>query len=105
MEDRLAPVFVHVWAAEERIYTRGRPDPNYVADPASAALLQGAAKSTGGTVFTEHQLGAIAHQAHRITGQGRPTARVDAYERLALGGWFALAATIPLAFLRWRRNA
>jgi hypothetical protein len=100
----LRPVFVHVWAPNERIYHHGRPDPFYVADPASAALLRQAAQVASGATFDEHQIGAIIHQARSIVGNGAAHAHVDAYARIALAPWFALAGVFPLGFLFYRRN-
>ena len=39
LQRRVTPVFVHVWEPGERIYNKGRADPRYFADPASAAAL------------------------------------------------------------------
>jgi hypothetical protein len=106
IQHRIQPVFVHVWAPGEQIYSRaGRSDPHYTADARSAALLEAAAETTDGTVFTEHQLGRIESQARRIVGHGTLSAHVSAYARIALAPWFALGGVLPLGFLLWRRNA
>jgi len=102
---KLTPVFVHVWAADERIYHDGRPDPLYEPDPRSAELLEDAARATGGFVFDEHQLGRLKTRARQILGHGSTTTgRTSAYARVALAPWFALAGVLPLAFLLYRRN-
>jgi hypothetical protein len=103
---RLSPVFVHVWAPDERIFEgSGRPDPNYRADPQSAALLRAAAQATGGSTFGERQLGPIEAQAQQIVGHRATSARLSGYARVPLAPWLALAGVLPLGFLIWRRNA
>jgi hypothetical protein len=102
----VTPVFVHVWAPGERIYTRaGRPDPQYYADPASTAALDHLAVVTGGRhSFEEDQLGPVARAARDAVGYGGTRTHIDAYARVALAPWFVLAGAVPLAFLLWRRN-
>lgn len=106
IQHKIAPVFIHVWGPDEKIRSRsGRIDPHYEADARSISLLNAAAEATGGTVFSERQIGQAKAQAHRIVGHGQLTARISAYARTSLAGWFALGAVLPLAFLLWRRNA
>ncbi|MGH2935096.1 MAG: hypothetical protein ACRDL2_11375 [Gaiellaceae bacterium] len=103
---RASAIFIHVWAPGEQIYGRdGRVDPHYSADGRSVSLLQQAARATGGSVFTESQVGKAASQARKIVGRGAVTAHVNAYSRKPLAPWFVLAGVLPLAFLLWRRNA
>lgn len=106
LQHRIAPLFVHVWAPNERIFTRGdQIDPNYHPDPQSKALLEEAAQVTNGSVLDERQLGAIKATARRILGNGPSSKHISAYERIPLAKWFAIACILPLAFLLWRRNA
>lgn len=106
LKHRIAPLFVHVWAPNERIFTHGdQIDPNYHPDPQSGALLKEAAVVTDGSVLDESQLGAIKATAQRIVGQGPSSKHISAYERIPLAPWFAVACILPLAFLLWRRNA
>jgi hypothetical protein len=100
----LRPIFVHVWKPGERIYRKGRLDPRYVADSGSDALLRKAATVSGGAVFEESQVGSLVHAAKRVVGQGTEESRVDAYARVALAPWVALAGILPLGFLFYRRN-
>jgi hypothetical protein len=104
---RLTPVFIHIWAAGERIYgPDGRPDPRYVSDPSSAAALDRLAALIGGRhSFTEQQSGPAARVARDAVGYAGTRTHIHAYARLALAPWFILAGTAPLAFLLWRRNA
>jgi von Willebrand factor type A domain len=101
---KLKPVFVHVWEPGERIYHHGRPDPHYVADPTSAALLQRAAALSGGTAVDENRFATLVSAARRVVGTGPATGRVDAYGRIALAPWFALGGILPLGFIFYRRN-
>jgi hypothetical protein len=102
---RVTPVFVHVWAAGERIYLHGKPDPGYYADPSSTAALNEVAALTGaGRVYDEHDVGGIIHAARAVVGHGGAQARLDAYARIPLAPWFVLGGIAPLGFLLWRRN-
>jgi hypothetical protein len=100
----LRPVFMHTWKSGERIYRHGRLDPFYVADPTSAALLRRAADVSSGFVFDENQFGALVKRAHETLGTGKTEAHVNAYARIALAPWVALAGVLPLGFLFYRRN-
>jgi hypothetical protein len=101
---KLQPIFVHVWAPGERIYNHGRVDPNYLADPTSEGLLQEAAKVSGGSVVDEGDFGKLVSDARHVVGRGPTTGRVDAYARISLAPWIALAGVFPLGFLFYRRN-
>src|SRR5207245_2778753 len=59
LQRRVSPVFVHVWSNGERIYAHGRPDPKYLADPASGRALEDLAAITGGRMYSEHDVRAI----------------------------------------------
>lgn len=100
----LRPVFVHTWAPDERIYHAGRADPYYSADPNSTALLRQAADIADGSVFDEHQLGPLLRKAKSIVGSGATQSHINAYARIPLAPWFALAGVLPLGFLLYRRN-
>lgn len=104
LQRRVSPVFVHMWTPGERIYNHGRPDPNYVADPASTASLDELARITNGKVFNEDQVSQIARAARDAVGYGGTQTHVDAYARVALAPWFVLGGVLPLGFLLYRRN-
>jgi hypothetical protein len=106
LQRRVTPVFVHVWEPGERIYNKGKPDPNYVSDPASAAALESVARITGAPrAYSEGDAGGIARAARNAVGRAGTQTHVAAYARIALAPWFVLGAVLPLAFLLWRRNA
>lgn len=100
----LRPVFVHVWAPGERIFHHGKADPHYVADLTSTALLARAAQLSNGTVVGDAKLGPLRRAARRIVGHGPETGQINAYARIALAPWIALAGVLPLGFLFYRRN-
>ena len=100
----IRPVFVHVWAPRERIYDHGRVDPFYSSDPTSEHLLESAAKLSNGTVVGEHDFARLRSAARDIVGHGSISGRVNAYARVALAPWVALAGVFPLGFLFYRRN-
>jgi hypothetical protein len=100
----LKPVFMHVWQPGERIYRKGRVDPHYVADPGSSALLHKAAEISSGAAFEENEVGSLVRAAKRVVGHGTDQSRVNAYARVALAPWVALAGILPLGFLFYRRN-
>jgi hypothetical protein len=103
---RVTPVFVHVWAPGERIFTKGRANSRYASDPASTKALDDLAQITGGShAFTESDLSGIARAARDAVGRAGTRTRVDAYARVALAPWFVLGGILPLGFLLWRRNA
>jgi hypothetical protein len=101
---KVPPLFVHVWAPNERIYVHGRVDPRYKPDPASTTVLTQFAKATHGQVFHEDELGKLV-QAIRTEAGNRPAhTKILGYARVALAPWFLLAGVFPLGFLFWRRN-
>jgi von Willebrand factor type A domain len=100
----LQPVFVHVWQPDDRIFHKGRIDPHYTPDPTSSELLGRAAKLSDGSVVNEDDYDKLASTAHHIVGSGPDTGQINAYARVALGPWFALAGILPLGFLFYRRN-
>lgn len=98
------PIFVHVWAPDERIFGRGRLDSGYVPDPKSAAVLNQFARLSRGHVFGENSLGALVHEIRDEAGTTPARTAVLGYARVPLAPWFVLAGVIPLAFLIYRRN-
>jgi hypothetical protein len=100
----LRPVFVHVWEPGEHIYYKGRLDPRYISDPTSDTLMHRAAALSSGSVFEESQVGSLIRAARAAVGNGASESHVDAYARIALAPWVALAGVLPLGFLFYRRN-
>jgi VWA domain-containing protein len=96
---------VRLWHQDERIYDQyGREDPGYSPDPLAGPQLFRLAQATGGAVYTEHELGAVAAAARHLLGRG-PTMRESVGQRLdSLATYLIVAAAIPLAFLLLRRS-
>jgi len=83
----------------------GVPDPAYVADPGSTAVLQQIAAATRGAVFAEDDVDGVVSKAQEVLGEGETAERTIGSRRIALGPWLLVAAVLPLGFLLWRRNA
>ncbi|MFO7571662.1 MAG: VWA domain-containing protein [Gaiellaceae bacterium] len=97
-------VFVHVWSAGERVYTRTGPEPQYRSDPGSRALLEGLAASTRGSVYGEADVDAAASKVARLLGDGPTATEGEAPRRHRLAPYLATAAFLPLALILWRRD-
>jgi hypothetical protein len=97
-------LFIQFWGENERVFTRGAPEPQYRADPSARAILDGVAASTNGTVYSEGQLDSAANKARQLLGQGPTEARGQSRGREALAPYLALVAFLPLGLLLWRRD-
>lgn len=103
-EPAIEVVFVHVWDEDERVHSRGVPEPQYRPDPSSRAALDRLASSTKGAVFTERQVGAAAGRARELLGSGPSVVVGEQAGRLALAPYLAAAALLPFGLLLWRRD-
>ena len=97
-------LFVHLWHADERVYTEGSPEPQYEPDPSSRAVLSGVARSVSGTVYAEEQLADATRRARELVGSGPTVVRGEQGRRIALAEYLAAAALVPLGLLLWRRD-
>jgi hypothetical protein len=98
-------IFVHVWAAGERIYLpHGEVDPNYEADPAGGAVLAALASATGGRTFSEHDLTGIVGAARAALGHGHSARRGMHRSQTPLAPWLVIVAALPLAATLRRKN-
>jgi hypothetical protein len=95
-------IFVHLWDEEERVYTRGVPEPQYTSDPSARTVLEGIAASTGGGVFDDTSMGVVAERARRLLRTGPTVVEGEERGRDALAPYLALAAFLPLGLLLWR---
>lgn len=97
-------IFLHVWDEDERVYTRGAPEPQYRPDPSSRGLLDRLAASMGGYVYPEQNVDAATRTARRLLGDGPTIDEGQRRGRDALAPYLAFAAFIPLSLLLWRRD-
>jgi hypothetical protein len=98
-------VFIHFWAPDERVFSNGRPEPEYRSNPAARSILDRLAVATQGSVFDEDDLGAAGRRAREVVGDGPVRVETDERRRpLALSPYLAAAAFVPLALLLWRRD-
>jgi hypothetical protein len=97
-------IFVHTWGLNERVYTRGVPEPAYAPDPTSETVLEGLATAADGDVFPERSAGLVADRARRLLGDGPTVVEGKESGRDALAPYLALAAFVPLGLLLWRRD-
>jgi hypothetical protein len=100
----IPPLFVHVWAPTERIYSHGQVDPNYAPDPSSSLLLKQFAGLTHGAVLREGDVQGLLGAIRAEAGSKPATTLSLGYARVALAPWFLLAGVVPLGFLFYRRN-
>jgi von Willebrand factor type A domain len=97
-------VFVQVWGADERVFTRGVPEARYRADPSARSMLDALAAATGGSVFTDREIRAAVRKSRDVVGRGATVAESKQPTRLALAPYLALVTFLPLALLLWLRD-
>jgi hypothetical protein len=100
----IPPLFVHVWAPTEHIYTHGHINPNYVPDPSSVRALTQFARVTHGKYFREGDMKGLLSAIRAEAGSKPATTLSLGYARIPLAPWFLLAGVVPLGFLFYRRN-
>ena len=101
----VSPVFVHVWAAEERVFNAdGVPERLYRPDPTSRDVLDELAELLRGETVGENEIGAALDAVRRRIGSGPLEKRGEELQAAELAPHAAFAALVPLAFLLWRRN-
>jgi hypothetical protein len=97
-------VFVHFWDGDERVFTKGAPEPQYRPSPASRSLLDALAETVSGNTFSEHQLRPVEQAARGVLGSGPTIVRGEQGGRVPLAPYFAAAALLPVVLLLWRRD-
>ena len=97
-------VFVQFWDEDEKVFSRGVPEPQYIADPSSRAALDRLAASTQGAVYSEDQLDAATSKAHDLLASGPSVVQGEKAGQLALAPYLAAAALLPFGLLLWRRD-
>lgn len=97
-------VFVQFWNKDERVFTRGVPEPQYRPDPGARPALDKLVETIGASVYTENERGAAARKARELLDNGPTVVQGSRTERHALAPYLAAAALLPLALLLWRRD-
>jgi hypothetical protein len=97
-------VFVHVWGEDERVFSRGVPEPQYRPDPSARAILDRLAASAKGSVYTEGEVGSASSKARELLGSGPSVVKGEQAGQLALAPYLAAAALLPFGLLLWRRD-
>jgi hypothetical protein len=97
-------IFVQFWGEEERVFTRGTPEPEYLPDPTARTVLDGLAASTRGRVFDERSAGAVTATVRDLLGSGPTVTEGEVRGRFELAPILAAAAFLPLGLLLWRRD-
>lgn len=97
-------VFIQFWDEDERVFSRGVPEPQYIADPSARPALDRLAASTQGAVYSENQLDAATSKAHELLASGPSVVEGERAGQLALAPYLAAAALLPFGLLLWRRD-
>jgi hypothetical protein len=101
---RVDAIFVHVWDEDERVFTRGVPEPQYRPDPTSRPTLETLASVMDAEVYSDADAGAAAAKTRELIGRGPTVEEGERRVRYALSPYLAGAAFVPLALLLWRRE-
>jgi hypothetical protein len=97
-------VFVQFWGADEHVFTGNVREPQYRPDPSAQAVLDGLAKSIGGSVYLEGDIGAARQKARELLGSGPTVVRGEQAGRVPLAPYLAAAVLAPLALLLRQRD-
>jgi hypothetical protein len=97
-------VFVQVWGADEQVFSRGVPEPQYRPDPNARATLDRLAASARGAVYSEGPVGAAARKARELLGSGPTAVEGEEAGKVPLAPYLAAAALFPFGLLLWRRD-
>jgi len=97
-------IFVQFWAANEQVFTKGVPEPQYKPNPAARSILGRLAAETRGSVFDESSIGSAMREARDLLGDGPTVVQGRRPDRIALAPYLTVAAFLPLTLLLWRRD-
>lgn len=97
-------IFVQFWDEEERVFSRGAPEPQYRPDRSARSGLDRLAASTRGSVYSEGDLGAAIQKARELLATGPTVARGVNTQRIELAPYLAIVAFLPLTLLLGRRD-
>jgi len=97
-------VFVQFWDEDEKVFSRGVPEPQYIPDASARPALDRLAASTQGAVYSEDQIDAAASKARELLASGPSVVQGERAGQLALAPYLAAAALFPFGLLLWRRD-
>jgi hypothetical protein len=97
-------VFVQFWHENEKVFSRGVPEPQYIADPSARAALDRLAASVKGSVYDESEVAAAARKARALLASGSTVVEGKRAGELALAPYLAAVALLPFGLLLWRRD-
>ena len=97
-------VFVQLWGKDERVFSRGVPEPQYRPDPSARATLDRLAASVHGAVYSEGEIDAASRKARELLGSGPTVVEGEEAGKVPLAPYLAAAALFPFGLLLWRRD-
>ena len=97
-------VFVQLWGKDERVFSRGVPEPQYRPDPSARATLDRLAASVHGAVYSEGEIDAASREARALLGSGPTVVEGEEAGKVPLAPYLAAAALFPFGLLLWRRD-
>ena len=100
---RIEPIFVHVWGAEERIFGSAA-DAGYRPDPDSVETVRSLGAAAAGSAFAEDEIERAKQRLRDVLGEGTRRPLWQERSRTELAPWLSLGALLPLGFVLWRRN-
>ena len=97
-------VFVQLWGKDERVFSRGVPEPQYRPDPSARATLDRLAASVHGAVYSQGEVDAASRKARELLGSGPTVVEGEEAGKVPLAPYLAAAALFPFGLLLWRRD-
>lgn len=98
-------IVIHVWQHGEAIFQpSGVREGAYHPDPTTRSQLDALARATGGTVFSETDLGGAITRVRSLLGRGPTEVAGRTTNIQTLAPYSALLALLPLGTLLWRRS-
>jgi hypothetical protein len=102
-QHRYRVIGVRFWTPGERVFRSNGTAEAYVPNSASTAPSARLAEVTGGAMFEETELDAVASNARAFLGEG-PQRRLGTERRpVSLAPWLLAFGIVPLGLLLWRR--
>lgn len=100
----IVPVFIHLWSRDERVYTRGVPEPGYRPDPTARTVVASLASAAGGRVVPERDVADAVAAARKALASGPTVVDGSRRARTALAPFVLAFGLVPLGVLLRRRD-